>query len=118
MLKGEAKTRYMREYMRHWRAGLVTTTPNPKALRRTKPKQQEIPPEPEPVRWTASDKDCLFCYKPASAEHIVIGDGLWRICETCIADATAAIAQHRLGAAASSTTPVPSDRAHHADKER
>ena len=47
-LKGEAKTQYMRDYMRRKRAGLPTATPRP-------PK----PKPPKPIRT----RHCSFCYE-------------------------------------------------------
>jgi hypothetical protein len=71
MLKGEAKTAYMRDYMRRKRA-----------------KQAKPVPKVE--------VQCLFCGESPSANRIVVGDGVSRnICESCVAEAAEAIAAAR-----------------------
>jgi hypothetical protein len=153
VLKGEAKTAYMREYMRRKRAGLPTTKPKlprPKAewkpsqriidqidhwrhlrahrpwrlrrfgervidgltldtdeswmeacrryeaysderrANREKEKQEAAEAAAKPnVRY------CLFCNEPESTKRIFVGDGFWIICENCIAEAAAMVADQR-----------------------
>jgi hypothetical protein len=71
-LQGEAKKDYQREYMRRRRAGLPTRASKPKG------------------------KCCSLCGQPPSRERIVIASGRGiRICECCVAEASALIAaQH------------------------
>jgi formylmethanofuran dehydrogenase subunit E len=69
-LQGEAKTVYQREYMRRRRAGLRT-------------------------RMSKSNH-CSFCGEPASQERILIAGERVRICEFCVAEAAALIAEQRV----------------------
>jgi hypothetical protein len=72
-LAGEAKKLYQREYMRRRRKGLPT----------------RAPPKPK-------GKCCSLCGQPPSQELIVIAFGRGvRICESCVAEATALVAAHR-----------------------
>ena len=82
-LKGEAKKLYMQEYMRRRRAGLPTRgAPKPKG------------------------ECCSLCGRAPSRERIVIvfGRGV-RICEACVAQADALIAEHRRSLAAQGQKP-------------
>jgi ClpX C4-type zinc finger len=89
MLKGQAKTDYMREYMRRRRAGQATAKP---------PK----PPKPKPAPPPPPAKTCWFCHAPRSSERMLVGnDGIY-ICETCVAEAVAVIAD-----AKRASTPQP-----------
>jgi hypothetical protein len=71
-LEGEAKTLYQRDYMRRRRAGLPTRALKPKG------------------------KCCSLCGQAPSRERIVIASARGvRICESCIAEASALIAAQR-----------------------
>jgi ClpX C4-type zinc finger len=106
MLKGEAKTAYMRRYMRLRRAGLPTTKPKPpKEPKELKPNQRRIEREaarhdrfvsfaastaPEPLR-------CSFCHKSKTSERMLWGNESDRllICNVCVADAADAFHSRR-----------------------
>jgi hypothetical protein len=47
-----------------------------------------LPPKPK-VRY------CLFCNEPQSTKRIFVGDRFWIICENCIAEAAAIVADQR-----------------------
>jgi hypothetical protein len=146
MLKGQAKTDYMRGYMRRRRAAQTAAKPQrePKPIRTTPPQRMIDQIEhwgyllrSGRTRWLCSygfqiihdldlDTDegmaeacrryqehhdqrraekeaqkeadaktapprCSFCGEPASSDRLVCGDGP-RICESCVAEAAAAIA--------------------------
>ena len=77
-LTGEAKKLYQREYMRRQRAGLPT----------------RAPPKPK-------GKCCSLCGQPPNQERIVIASGRGvRICETCVAEVAALIAEEKASVAA------------------
>jgi len=167
MLKGEAKTRYMREYMRRKRAGQPTATkpkPEPRSPAEWEPPQRMVDqitwwrkkpwgrrglghrlfaklPFADNRTWTEDnmleacrlyqamldersaererEKEeeakprvarCNFCREPASPERILVdagGDGcegIWCICETCVANAAAVIAEQRRSGSAPSSS--------------
>jgi hypothetical protein len=106
MLKGEAKTAYMREYMRRRRAGLATAKPRkpkppwqPPPCRRYKSHRdaQHEAPKSAAVQREAAKKACWFCGEPASGDRIVIAApaGCPLICEMCVAEAARIIADKR-----------------------
>jgi hypothetical protein len=70
-LKGQAKTDYMRKYMRRRRSG-----------------QPKPPPPRARIR-------CLFCAEAPASDRIMIGDGVSHICESCIAEAVKTVAAER-----------------------
>jgi hypothetical protein len=77
-LTGEAKKVYQRDYMRRCRAGLPT----------------RAPPKPK-------GRCCSLCGRPPSSKRIVIESGRGvRICETCVAESAALIAEKKASVAA------------------
>ena len=41
---------------------------------------------------------CSFCREPASSDHIMVGDGVHFICESCVAETANAIVTHKRSA--------------------
>ena len=61
------------------------------ACRRYADTRREQAPKSKPPR------SCLFCGEAASPDRILVGDDHSSICEHCVAQANAAIAETRLG---------------------
>lgn len=85
MLKGKAKTRYMRAYMRRYRAERPAKPPAPG------PKEPKLASRPLP------GQRCLACDSPATRECLLgrVRDGLYCLCETCVTEAADDIAAQR-----------------------
>jgi hypothetical protein len=79
MLKGAAKTAYMRDYMRRRRAG----EPQPKKPRKPREPSRRPPKIEKPVR----ELRCIFCGKPEREVGHLVGDGHAQICGQCIEEA-------------------------------
>ena len=79
MLKGAAKTAYMRDYMRRRRAG----EPQPKKPRKPREPSRRPPKIEKPVR----ELRCDFCRKP-KRRLLASLDDTAHICDQCIEEAT------------------------------